>query len=241
MIQLLIANLFFAVWSRLLNYAGTALLFSEHILRCFSCKRTISAALCLPFSSSSCSCGQPLLYQPTLLTLLGMVIFNLIYFFQHHSFIAAFLFCSCLLINIRTDAETSLLSRFVTIYSAPFFLAAGYFDQLPVSFIESATGLCLGYGLLWLVRWLFFLATGRTGLGMGDLELLALIGAFLGPLGAWFSILLGSILGTVFILTQTAVTDKKIYQIAFGPFLSISAITYLILEQTIIDYVFFFN
>ena len=235
MIQFLTVNLLFACWSHLLNYIGTVLLYSQNPTRCFSCNQTVSWSLFVPFYGYACSCSQILLYYPTLLTLLGITMFNALYFSHSTFFIAAFLFCSCLLINIRTDAETSLLSRFTTVYPVPLFVAASYYNQLPIDFVDSLTGICLGYGFLWIIRWIFFCVTKKEGLGVGDLELLALIGAFLGPVGAWISILVGSILGTLYISIQRVITQRQIQQIPFGPFLSIGGFIYIIFQQSIIN------
>ena len=234
MIQLLIANVFFILWSHFLNYAGTFLLHSQQFFNCYSCKETICWKAIIPFQQTQCSCNTPLFYQPFWLTVLGLIIFNGTYFTQDRYFIISLLFSSLLFICIRTDAETSLLSRFTTIYPVPIFLLAGYFDLLPVPFWESLAGVILGYGFLYAIRSIFFYVTRREGLGLGDIELIALIGSFLGPLGVWFSILAGSIAGSCFILIQRIVTQQNIRQAPFGPFLGVSALLYFIFKVDIV-------
>jgi prepilin signal peptidase PulO-like enzyme (type II secretory pathway) len=55
------------------------------------------------------------------------------------------------------------------------------------------TGLLTVYG----VRWLGTLAFGREAMGQGDAKLLGLIGAFLGPLGALYSLMMACVGGVV--------------------------------------------
>ena len=45
---------------------------------------------------------------------------------------------------------------------------------------NAALGAALGGGLLWLVAWSYERTTGTEGMGLGDVKLLAMIGAFLG-------------------------------------------------------------
>ena len=45
---------------------------------------------------------------------------------------------------------------------------------------NAAVGAALGGGILWLVAWSYERSTGTEGMGLGDVKLLAMIGAFLG-------------------------------------------------------------
>lgn len=225
----LIASSFFLLWSFILNYLGTILLYNT-LWICPQCKKKISREIWSIFSSGRCSCGQTIIYKPLTFLLLGYTIFSCVYKLYPDYFAVSFAFTSLLFINIRTDAETSLLSRFTTLYPVPFFLAAAYLNLTQISFIESLVGIILGYGFLLFVRWLFFRMTKQEGLGLGDVELAALIGSFLGPLGVWFSIIVGSITGIMFILIQRTVTQKNIQRIPFAPFLCIAALIFFILK-----------
>jgi len=59
----------------------------------------------------------------------------------------------------------------------------------------SLLGSVLGGGILYATAWGYEKATGREGMGGGDIKLVAMIGAFLGWKGALFSIFAGSLLG----------------------------------------------
>ncbi len=101
-------------------------------------------------------------------------------------------------------------------------LAATFgFGAPEVSLSSSVLGAAAGYLSLWLIYWLFLLATGKQGLGHGDFKLLAALGAWLG----WqellpvilLSSLSGSIIGLFLILMRGREQSKPI---PFGPFLA---------------------
>jgi len=213
----LILNCFFAIWTFFLNYLGTVLLYD-----------TLQPQ----------TQGKELFYKPVTFLCLGLATFSSVYKMHPAYPISSLIFASLMFINIRTDAETSLLSRFTTIYPVPLFVAAAYFQIIPISFIESIIGVTLGYGFLFFVRWLFFRMTKQEGLGFGDIELAALIGSFLGPLGVWFSIIAGSISGIIFVMTKRTISQKNIQRIPFAPFLCIAALLFYILhiDQLCITY-----
>ncbi|MBV9488384.1 MAG: prepilin peptidase [Verrucomicrobia bacterium] len=64
----------------------------------------------------------------------------------------------------------------------------------------------------------------REAMGLGDVKLMAVIGAFLGWPGAIFSIAAGSLLGTVVGVTALALRRTQNTQIPFGPYLASGAI-----------------
>ncbi|HEY0793395.1 MAG TPA: prepilin peptidase [Chthoniobacterales bacterium] len=64
----------------------------------------------------------------------------------------------------------------------------------------------------------------REALGLGDVKLMAVIGAFLGWPGVCFSLGAGSLIGTVVGLTILVVRRTRDTQIPFGPYLSAGAV-----------------
>jgi leader peptidase (prepilin peptidase)/N-methyltransferase len=107
---------------------------------------------------------------------------------------------------------------------------AAYFDLTPVSVQASIVGTILGYSFLYFIRWIFFRFTGKEGMGLGDVELAAMIGAAIGPIGVWITILLGSTAGTLFMGSQNLFNQKQLKQVPFGPFLAIAAITFCLFK-----------
>jgi leader peptidase (prepilin peptidase)/N-methyltransferase len=62
-------------------------------------------------------------------------------------------------------------------------------------FRSALLGAVLGYLLLWGVKLAAEKALGKPALGVGDIHMMALVGAFTGPTGVLLTLLLGSVLG----------------------------------------------
>lgn len=120
--------------------------------------------------------------------------------------------------------------------------------------IESLIGLLVGGGLLLAVSLLYSVVRGKEGLGMGDVKLLAMLGAWLGWKSLLFITLFASVQGIAIAIilwllgvelrppateedegTATAVEEKQVTflgaAIPFGPFLSIAGVEYLFLAH----------
>lgn len=103
--------------------------------------------------------------------------------------------------------------------------------------ISSAIGILFGGGLLLAVAWGYQAATGREGMGGGDIKLLGMIGAFLGWKSVPFTMLLSSLTGSAVGLSLMWWTgsDTK-YAIPFGPFLALGAILYIFFGEPLIGW-----
>jgi len=93
------------------------------------------------------------------------------------------------------------------------------------SVLESGVGAALAAGTLYLVGEVYFRVRLREGMGLGDVKMMALIGAFQGLGGAFWTLMLasvmGAVLGLVFILTFR---KGLAYELPFGTFLAAAAI-----------------
>jgi len=69
--------------------------------------------------------------------------------------------------------------------------------ETAISVIDAALGALFGSMFLWGVATLYRAVRGREGMGLGDVKMMALVGAFLGLRGTFLTILLGTVLGTV--------------------------------------------
>jgi leader peptidase (prepilin peptidase)/N-methyltransferase len=150
-----------------------------------------------------------------------------------HYFFAYFVFASALIITIRTDAEFMLIPQLCSLYVVPIGIVFSIIGRLPIAPLESVIGALLGYSTLAIIAYIYKKYTGHTGLGDGDPELLAGIGAFVGINGVWYTMLIGSLSATVYagilIYLGHAGTQSKI---PFGPFLALGALATLFLSRT---------
>ncbi len=91
----------------------------------------------------------------------------------------AFAFTAALLLVSVIDLDHRFIPDEVSLPGVVVGLALAVVTGHP-SPLESALGAALGGGVLWLVAWGYQRATGIEGMGLGDVKLLAMIGAFLG-------------------------------------------------------------
>ena len=110
--------------------------------------------------------------------------------------ISRVLLLSLLLALAVTDWERMVLPDALTLPGAALGLAlAGPRSDLDL--VTSAAGAVLGAGLLFLLRALWLRFRGVEAVGLGDVKLLLLIGAFLGPAPALGAIALAAALGVL--------------------------------------------
>ena len=155
-------------------------------------------------------------------------------------FPAYFLFFSALIVTIRSDLETMLISRFVSLFLVPVGCILSFFGYLPLSLTQSILGALFGYFILFAIAAIFKKLSGKEGMGQGDIELLAFIGSFLGITGAWLSLFIGSIAGSLIgliILARNHHAPGK--RIPFGPFLALGAISFVLFHEKLIALICF--
>lgn len=121
---------------------------------------------------------------------------------------AALLLAACLVLTL-TDLESRILPDEVTIGGLvlALLLALGQdlffrpegsaFDPWESRLLASAAGALTGFLLLLGVREGYRLVRGTEGMGLGDVKMIAMVGAFLGPAGVFVTLLLGSLSGAV--------------------------------------------
>lgn len=152
------------------------------------------------------------------------------------------IFGSALVITMRTDAETLTIDRFCTVYLLPLALPLSLFHLLPISLTHSLIGATMGYGILAAMRILSRKYMQHEGVGQGDLELLATIGAYTGPFGCWLSLLIGACLGSLFGIILKLLPSKPVTTpllLPFGTFLALGALISISFSDTL--YLFLFS
>lgn len=132
------------------------------------------------------------------------------------------------------DFDTQLLPDRLTFPLAGLGLAVNSQSWF-VSPTESIWGLLLGFLSLWVVVKIFYLITKKHGMGEGDFKLLAVMGAWLGPMMLPLIILLSSLLGSIVgIILMRKQGESKPF--AFGPYIAIAGIIALLYGSDIINW-----
>ncbi|HUS07319.1 MAG TPA: prepilin peptidase [Bryobacteraceae bacterium] len=95
-----------------------------------------------------------------------------------------------------------------------------------LSVAEAVLGALAPSLTLWAAGALYHAVRKREGLGLGDVKMVAAIGAFLGLSGALLTLIAGSLLGSVIGIVFIAITrkDSATYELPFGSFLGFAAL-----------------
>lgn len=106
----------------------------------------------------------------------------------------AAIFLTLLLGIALTDARHMLIPDQFTIVGAAIGLVLALLGG-PVGFRAALVGAAAGFVVLWAVKLLAEAVLKKPALGVGDIHMIAMVGAFLGVGGMLLTIMLGSILG----------------------------------------------
>jgi leader peptidase (prepilin peptidase)/N-methyltransferase len=173
--------------------------------RCRSCRARISAqypivelATALLFAACAFAFG------PTLL------------------FVSRAMFVAAMLALAIIDLRVRILPNVITL---PGVVAGLLFSLvLPPGIVSALIGAVAGAAIPWLIGEAYFRIRHIEGLGLGDVKMLAMIGAFLGWQMALVTLFAGSLLGVLVGVPITVIKRDRFYMIPLGTFLAIGAV-----------------
>jgi leader peptidase (prepilin peptidase)/N-methyltransferase len=171
----------------------------------------------------SCGARIPVMY-PLVELVTGVVCVAAYFLFGPSPLLGARLLFACsMIVLFVVDLQHRILPNVITVPG----IVVGFLFSLflPPGWISSLIGIVAGGGVLLLMAEMYYRLRKEEGLGMGDVKMLAMIGAFLG----WklmlvtlvLSSFLGSFIGIAMIVLKKG--DMK-YALPFGTFLAIGAI-----------------
>ena len=94
------------------------------------------------------------------------------------------------------------------------------------------TGVATRFGCLLAVGILGEWAFRKPAMGGGDMKMMAMVGAFLGPAGAMLTIFLGAVVGTI-VFGPVSLKTKK--DVPFGVFLALGAVIAFLFGDSIVE------
>ena len=120
-------------------------------------------------------------------------------------------------------------------------IAKRVFDFPPpapvISLADALLGAAFGSGLLWLVAEFYFRLRKREGMGLGDVKMMLMAGAFLGLKRTLLTILAGSVLGSVLGLAfMMAKRKDSDYELPFGTFLGMAAVLVMFFGTPLVNW-----
>lgn len=148
--------------------------------------------------------------------------------------VAAALFCALMVALAGIDYEHMILPDRITLPGIVVGIAIQPF--LPwVGVVGALVGAALGAGILLLAYGLWWLIRREEGLGLGDVKMLALVGAFLGWQGVLVTLFLGASSGAAFGLALMAAGRGGMRsKIPFGVFLAFGALVALFIGEELV-------
>lgn len=150
-------------------------------------------------------------------------------------FAVQFVFLAGLVAVTFIDIDHKIIPDFLSIGGIFIGFGSSFFTHL--GWWSSLCGIALGGGSLLFVSLAYFALTRREGMGMGDVKLLAAIGAFLGWQSIPFTIFVASLAGSAIGIALSGKSGLK-FAIPFGPFLAFGATLYLFFGARLIDIYF---
>ncbi len=188
-------------------------------------------------------CGGPIPFRYPLVEMLTAAAFfcSLLLFGVNGAAVKACLFSALIIGLIFSDLEERILPDEMTLGGtlAGLVLAAAvperggftafFAPSTPAwipSLAESGAGAVIAGGTLWLVGELYYRIRHREGLGLGDVKMVGMIGAFLGLQGVLLTLIAGSVLGSITGVAYIVLSGKDVatYKLPFGTFLGIAAL-----------------
>lgn len=203
---------------------------------CTQCKKQIAAWNNIPLVSyfllrGRCAhCGTKFSIQYPLVEFITAALFTAIYLYYGFTWttLEYLILVWALVICSFIDLEHMILPDVFTLGGIVLgFIGAVLNPERTV--LEAFFGFLFGGGILWLVAYVYYVFTGREGLGGGDIKLLAWLGTLLGWKSIPFIILSSSVLGSVVGLYISRKSEDKLKAvIPFGPFIALGAILYIL-------------
>ena len=199
--------------------------------RCTACGRHLAWFENIPLASwmvlrGRCrTCGTRIsIVYPLVEAITALVFVGALFVYGLSALLAVRLVFACALIVLfAIDLEHQILPNTVTLPGIATGFAASLF--LPPGWISSLIGIAIGGGVLFAIAEAYYRIRGQEGLGMGDVKMLAMIGAFLGwPLTLLtliFASFAGSAVGVGLLATGRGTMQAAL---PFGTFLALGAL-----------------
>lgn len=211
--------------------------------RCGSCQTPVAwrdnvpvlSYLLLAGRCRHCRAGISVVYPIVELATMGLFLLHLAVFGLTPLGAVRVLFACAMLVLFFIDLEHQILPNVITLPGVAAGLVASVF--LPPGIGSSLLGALLGGGVLWAIAETYVRVRGIEGMGMGDVKMLGMIGAFLGAPLMGLTLVLSSFAGAlVGIALMAAGRGDLQRKLPFGTFLAAAAVFASLWGQPIVDW-----
>ena len=211
--------------------------------RCASCNTPVAwrdnvpvlSYLLLGGRCRHCRAGISIVYPIVEIVTMGMFLVHVWVFGLTALSAVRLVFACAMIVLFFIDLEHQILPNVITLPGVVAGLAASLF--VPPGIWSSLLGALLGGGLLWAIAEIYVRVRGIEGMGMGDVKMLGMIGAFLGaPLMALTLVLAsfaGALTGVALMSGGRGDLQRKL---PFGTFLAAAAVFSSLWGQPLVDW-----
>jgi leader peptidase (prepilin peptidase) / N-methyltransferase len=148
-----------------------------------------------------------------------------------------FLFCAAMVVVFWIDYYHMIIPDVISLNGLAVGVIASTVQWIPgMTWSTSLLGALAGGLILYVPAVIYEKVRGVEGLGRGDIKLLAMIGAFIGPVGVVFVLFFSSLTGCLAALVTLFRGAHSTTPIPFGPFLTCSAVFFVFVGADVIDY-----
>ena len=182
-------------------------------------------------------CGEPVSARYPAVELLTGVVFALhgLAFEPGPLMLVRLVFAAVLIVLAFIDIDHRILPDSMTLTGIPLGVLASLW--LPPGWRDSLIGIAIGGGSLWLIAEGYYRWRKVEGMGMGDVKMLAMIGAVLGWRAVVVTLVLSSCSGAlVGAAMMTRTKDGMRYALPFGTFLSLGALAASLVGEPLITW-----
>jgi leader peptidase (prepilin peptidase)/N-methyltransferase len=182
-------------------------------------------------------CGCPISWRYPLVELMTAAILLGLWlaYGPSRQFLVAAPFCLAMTVLFFTDLDLQLLPDVITLPGFAVGIALAWINPFLAQETPSArlwmavSGGALGAGVLWGIGALYSRLRGVEAMGMGDVKLMAMVGAFTGPLGVLFTLFAASVVGAVVGVALIPLRGRSLSDtLPFGCFLAPAAVVALL-------------
>ncbi len=180
-------------------------------------------------------CGAPISIQYPIVELATGFLFLLVAWLTPAGplLVARLLFVVILVVLFGIDLHHQILPNVITLPG----IAVGFLFSLvtPPGWMNSLIGIALGGGILYAIAAAYYAVRREEGLGMGDVKMLAMIGAFLGWKAVLVTLILSSFAGALVGIGIIALSRGSMrLALPFGTFLAVGAIAAMIAGEPLV-------
>lgn len=151
-------------------------------------------------------------------------------------------FAWLLVVAAYTDIRARIIPELASVWAVPVGVlacglleAVGYEGWMAVGWRGAVLGVALGWLPMWLLSWLWERVAGREGLGLGDVRMIGMIGAFVGALPGMLVVLMVASFAGAAVGIVSAVARGRSGYLPFGPWLSVGALAWVLYGDVIVS------